>query len=101
MLHIIKVKRMKKFIGLVGAMLAGTGMAQAQGMLDVLRETSLQEVLVTSLRASSTTPVAFSNLNREQIEAANNGQDIIAFLVQFVFFIFTHMHIFKLILIMP
>ena len=74
--HIIKVKRMRKFIGLTVAMLASGGMAQAQGVTDVMKETSLQEVQVTSLRATNTTPVAFSNLNREQIDAVNYGQDI-------------------------
>ena len=74
--HIIKVKRMKKIIGLTVAMLASGGMAQAQGVTDVMKETSLQEVQVTSLRATNTTPVAFSNLNREQIDAVNYGQDI-------------------------
>ena len=67
---------MRKIVGLAVAMLASAGMAQAQGVLDVMRETSLQEVQVTSLRATNTTPVAYSNLNREQIEAMNYGEDI-------------------------
>jgi len=64
---------MKRFIGLAVTMLAGIGMSQAQ---DVSEEKSLQEVQVTSLRATSKTPVAYSNLNREQIEAVNFGKDI-------------------------
>ena len=40
------------------AMLASAGMAEAQGMMDVMREMNLQEVQVTSLSATSTTPVA-------------------------------------------
>ena len=67
---------MRKLIGLAAGMLAIAGMAQAQGMLDVMREMDLQEVQVTSLRATNKTPVAYSNMNREQIEAVNYGQDI-------------------------
>ena len=67
---------MRKFIVLSVAMLASASMAQAQGVMDVVKEANLQEVQVTSLRATSKTPIAFSNLNREQIEAVNYGQDI-------------------------
>ena len=56
---------MKSFIGLAVTMLASASMSWAQ---DVEKETDLQEVEVTSLRATSKTPVAHSNLNREQIE---------------------------------
>ena len=64
---------MKSFIGLAVTMLASASMSWAQ---DVEKETDLQEVEVTSLRATSKTPVAHSNLNREQIEALNYGKDV-------------------------
>ena len=64
---------MKRFIGLAATMLASISMSLAQ---DVSEEKSLQEVQVISLRATSKTPVAYSNLNREQIEAMNFGKDI-------------------------
>ncbi len=67
---------MKRIIGLAVTMLMGVGMVQAQNVTDSLKEKSLQEVQVTSLRATSKTPVAYSNLNREQIEAMNFGKDI-------------------------
>ena len=67
---------MNKFIGLAMTVLVGVGMAQAQDSTDVVKEKHLQEVQVTSLRATGNTPVAFSNLNREQIEAVNYGKDV-------------------------
>ena len=67
---------MRKKIVLTMTMLAVACVAKAQGMIDVWKEASLQEVQVTSLRATSTTPVAYSNMNREMIDAVNYGQDI-------------------------
>ena len=67
---------MKKVIGLAMMMLAIASTTQAQDSTSVVKEKHLQEVQVSSLRATSKTPVAYSNLNREQIEAINYGQDI-------------------------
>ena len=66
---------MRRFIGLA-VMLASAGITLAQDETDVVNERDLQEVQVTSLRATGNTPVAYSNLNREQIEAVNYGQDV-------------------------
>ncbi|KAA6303100.1 MAG: iron complex outermembrane recepter protein [Candidatus Ordinivivax streblomastigis] len=37
---------------------------------------SLQEVEITSVRAGAKTPMAYSNMNKQEIDAANLGQDI-------------------------
>ena len=44
--------------------------------VDSLKTVELQGVQVQSTRASKTTPMAFSNMNRQQIEQVNHGQDI-------------------------
>lgn len=43
---------------------------------DSLRVVNLQEVEVVSNRATKTTPVAFSNINKEELKKQNNGQDL-------------------------
>ena len=59
-------------MGLMG----NTAVAQEVANKDSLHVEQIQEVVVTSLRATDKTPVAYSNLNREQIEAMNFGKDI-------------------------
>lgn len=44
--------------------------------LDTLRTYELQNVQVTSTRASKNTPMAFKNLNQAQIKKVNFGQDL-------------------------
>lgn len=44
--------------------------------LDSLRLLELQEVEIISTRATSNTPVAYSNMNKEQLKERNFGQDI-------------------------
>ena len=44
--------------------------------LDTLNTYTLQDVQVTSTRATKTTPVAFKTLNQQQIKQVNFGQDI-------------------------
>ena len=44
--------------------------------LDTLKTYQLQSVQVTSTRASRTTPMAFQNINKQQLKAINYGQDI-------------------------
>lgn len=58
------------------SLMGSTAVAQKLDTEDSLRVEQMQEVQVTSLRATSKTPVAYSNLNREQIEAMNFGKDI-------------------------
>lgn len=43
---------------------------------DSLRVVNLQEVEVISTRATKTTPVAFTNINKEQLKKQNFGQDL-------------------------
>lgn len=43
---------------------------------DSLREVNLQEVEITSTRATGTTPVAFTNVSKEELKKQNFGQDL-------------------------
>ena len=64
---------MKK--GLTMMALLGTLTAQADE-LDTLKTVELQNVQVVSTRASKKTPVAFTDMNKEQLKAVNYGQDV-------------------------
>ena len=44
--------------------------------LDTLKTYELQSVQVTSTRANRTTPMAFQNINKQQLKAINHGKDI-------------------------
>jgi TonB-dependent Receptor Plug Domain. len=64
----------KKVQMLVGLTLIGSSsFAQVK---DSLRLVRLQEVQVVGTRATAKTPVAFSNVSKEQIRKQNFGQDI-------------------------
>jgi iron complex outermembrane receptor protein len=59
--------------------LLGVVTAQAAEMdtqLDTLKSVELQNVQVVATRATKKTPVAFTNVNKEQLKAINFGQDI-------------------------
>ena len=43
---------------------------------DSLRVINLQEVEIISTRATSSTPVAFTNIGKEQLKKQNFGQDL-------------------------
>ena len=43
---------------------------------DSLRVIDLQEVEIISTRATGTTPVAFTNINKDQLKKQNFGQDL-------------------------
>ncbi len=65
---------MKKTLTIVAALLCGGIAAQAQSAgSDTLR---LQEVEVLATRATSNTPVAFTNVSKKQIETVNHGLDM-------------------------
>ena len=49
--------------------------AQAQ-VADTLKEVALQDVQVLATRASKKTPMAFTDMNQEQLKAVNYGQDV-------------------------
>ncbi len=65
---------MKKFIFFSAALLCG-GAAMAQ-QSDSLKVVSMEEVVVSSVRASATTPVAHVEIDKEQIEKINYGQGL-------------------------
>ena len=60
-------------IFLLAALAAVT--AQAEEM-DTLKSVELQNVQVVSTRATRKTPVAFTNMGKEQLKAVNYGQDV-------------------------
>ena len=43
---------------------------------DSLKSVELQDVQVVSTRASKKTPIAFTNMNKEQLKVVNHGQDV-------------------------
>ena len=63
---------MRKFF-----MMALMGVATAHAAeLDTLKSVELQNVQVVATRATHKTPVAFTNMSKEQLKAVNFGQDI-------------------------
>ena len=66
---------MKKKLLMVAGIVSYAGASYAQET-DSVRHVYLQEVQVVSTRASEKTPVAFSNLGKDQISKLNSGQDI-------------------------
>ena len=53
-----------------------TNVADAKAPVDSLKTVELQGVQVRSTRASKKTPMAFTDMNRDQIKRVNHGQDI-------------------------
>ena len=60
-------------IFLLAAFAAVTAQAEEQ---DTLKSVELQNVQVVSTRATKKTPVAFTNMGKEQLKAVNYGQDV-------------------------
>ena len=60
-------------IFLLAALAAVTAQAEEQ---DTLKSVELQNVQVVSTRATKKTPVAFTNMGKEQLKAVNYGQDV-------------------------
>ncbi len=69
------------FLGLLTVATCSMGSAQVTES-DSLRTITLQDVQVVSLRATSKTPMAFTNISREDINKQNHGQDV-PFLISF------------------
>ncbi|NCC09657.1 MAG: TonB-dependent receptor [Bacteroidia bacterium] len=68
---------MKKNVTVVAALLAANVVVCAQKTApDSLRVINLQEVQVMSTRATAKTPVAFTNVQKEQLSKQNFGKDI-------------------------
>ncbi len=55
---------------------AAVAVAQEQQVTDTLYHTNLGEAQVVSTRAQSTTPVAFSNIGKNELRRINFGQDV-------------------------
>ena len=66
---------MKKTMLLAAAMVCGSLLATAQPLV-VRDSVQLQEIEVLATRASSNTPVAFTNVSKEQLASVNLGKDI-------------------------
>ena len=67
---------MRKFFMMA---LLGTITAQAVELdtqMDTLKSVELQDVQVVSTRATKKTPMAFTNMDKEQLKAVNFGQDV-------------------------
>jgi len=69
------------FLGLLTVATCSMGSAQVTES-DSLKTITLQDVQVVSLRATSKTPMAFTNISREDINKQNHGQDV-PFLISF------------------
>ena len=68
---------MKRLFGLAALFaVATTQAAELDTQLDTLKSVELQNVQVVATRATHKTPVAFTNMSKEQLKAVNFGQDI-------------------------
>ena len=56
--------------------LLATAMAVQAEETDTLKSVELQNVQVVSTRASKNTPVAFTNMDQQQLKSVNHGQDV-------------------------
>lgn len=57
-------------------MLLGAAITAQAEETDTLKSVELQNVQVVATRATKKTPVAFTNMNKEQLKAVNYGQDV-------------------------
>ena len=69
-----KVKEMKRFLWMMVAL--ATAMSVEAEEADTLKSYELQDVQVVATRASKKTPMAFTNINQEQLKAVNYGKDV-------------------------
>lgn len=67
---------MKRHAMSVCLLMAALGVCAQTQEKDSLRIVNLQEVEVISTRATATTPVAFTNVSKEQLKKQNFGQDL-------------------------
>lgn len=66
---------MQKIAGMAAALACATA-ANAAQPVDTTKTYQLQDVQVTSIRATKTTPVAYKNFDQAQIKKLNYGQDV-------------------------
>jgi len=71
--HFIKMKKVLFYILIT---LFSIQLIEAQTRQDSLRHVNLEEVIVSATRANKTTPVAYSNIKKDDIQRNNFGQDI-------------------------
>ena len=64
---------MRRFVMLS---MMGVALAAQSEETDTLKSVELQNVQVVSTRATRKTPMAFTNMGKEQLKAVNHGQDI-------------------------
>lgn len=67
---------MKRHVMAAACLLMTVSGIYAQTPKDSLKVVNLQEVEIISTRATGTTPVAFTNVNKEQLKKQNFGQDL-------------------------
>ena len=67
---------MKKYAMTACLFMAALNVCAQTKEKDSLRVIDLQEVEIISTRATGTTPVAFTNINKEQLKKQNFGQDL-------------------------
>ena len=68
---------MKRFFWLASLFAVATAQAsELDTQLDTLKSVELQNVQVVATRATRKTPVAFTNMTKEQLKAVNHGKDI-------------------------
>ena len=65
---------MKRFLWMMVAL--ATAMSVEAEEADTLKSYELQDVQVVATRASKKTPMAFTNINQEQLKAVNYGKDV-------------------------
>ncbi|MBR1804449.1 MAG: TonB-dependent receptor [Muribaculaceae bacterium] len=70
----MKLNRFLTAAAIMGASIAAV--AQTSAPADTALSKSLDEIEVLGTRATSKTPVAYTNVNKQQIEALNHGQDL-------------------------
>ena len=66
----------KVFLFYAASLLSGVALFSQQTNNDSVRMLPLQEVEIISVRAGDKTPVAYSNMDKQEIESYNFGQDI-------------------------
>ncbi len=69
------MKRFFVFAAAIAAMLPCQGQPEAEHA-DSIRMYEIQQIVVKATRAKGQTPVAYTNLGREQIESMNTGRDM-------------------------
>jgi iron complex outermembrane receptor protein len=67
----------KRALMLVGIAISGSMSFAQKVQNDSLKQVNLQEVEIVSTRATAKTPMAFTNISKDQISKQNSGVDII------------------------